>query len=177
MPGRSGKIAIYEKLWGIYNMIYENHEKYAKFQQSNRKKTARQLTKGRFGHYNKGKATHADEATGKPHSRGVCWRAYCCGALGRGFCRWRTVRTQILPRSWQGRFLYGSGERLRYHPHRTRPHESIPSSGPASRPISKCICIERFAAVRFCPDRGIFRHCRTKDETLAESTKYRTKNL
>ena len=49
----------------------------------------------RSGHYNRGKADARRRASGKLRLCSVCCRAHCCGALGRGFCRWRTVRTQV----------------------------------------------------------------------------------
>lgn len=117
----------------------------------------------RSGHYNRGKADARRRASGKLRLCSVCCRAHCCGALGRGFCRWRTVRTQVFAAQLAGPVLPTvPAKRLRSYPRRTRPHKaSLPPALPVgifqNAYAKTCIC-----AACFFAGRAIFRHCRTK---------------
>lgn len=137
MPGRNEKIAIYEKPWGIYNMIYENGEKYAEFQQSNRKKMARQLTRDRLRHYNKGKADARGRGDGQvPFARRLLesvllWRS-----------RARFLPMEDSPDAFFAAQLAGPvfptvpADRLWYHPHRIR-RSMYPFLRPCQSPYFK----------------------------------------
>lgn len=107
----------------------------------------------RSGHYNRGKADARRRASGKLRLCSVCCRAHCCGALGRGFCRWRTVRTQVFAAQLAGPVRPTvPAKRLRYHPRRTRPHKaSLPPALPVgifqNAYAKTCICAACFLRV------------------------------
>lgn len=111
----------------------------------------------RSGHYNRGKADARRRASGKLRLCSVCCRAHCCGALGRGFCRWRTVRTQVFAAQLAGPVLPTvPAKRLRSYPRRTRPHKaSLPPALPVGI-FQKAYAKKHASAVRFSGSRYFF---------------------
>lgn len=104
---------------------------------------------------------------GKLRLCGVCCRAHCCGALGAVFADGGQSGRRFCRAAGRAGPSYGSGETSAVPPSPQSAARGIPSSGSASRPISKSICKKARFRGPFFGAALFFRHCRTKMEALS----------